>query len=630
MKYRSDIDGLRAVAILPVVAFHYEFSHFSGGYVGVDIFFVISGFLITRIIFDEFSNGEYSIVGFYNRRVRRIFPALFVVLATVGLAAVATNYPGDAKVVGDSIVSSVFFVSNVFFYNNTNYFETGFANPVLHTWSLSVEEQFYVLIPIFLLALRPLSLPMRKAALSLAAAASFILSAFQVFSEQAAAFYLVQYRAWELLIGGLVAIRVLPNISNRIWTEVVSLIGFIAIAASVFLYTKATPFPGLAAALPCGGAVAILYAGGSGDNLVSRGLGLAPVRFIGLISYSLYLWHWPLFVYASNRVQMGRPGKLELTALAIAVSAASWWFIERPFRHQPFRFTRVGTLGAAAAAMAGMSLGALLIGQTTELLHPIPDLAKQVLSYERSGAIDSMREGECFLTSRFNSLDMFAKDKCLAAVTDRPNVLIFGDSHAAHLWIGYSQVFRDVNFLQATASSCRPIEHPSGARRCTELVNYVLHEFLPKVHMDVIILSARWEAWEIADVISTATVLRKYATRVVISGPIEEYDRSLPRLLAQAIISNSDIDTFVAGHSVAERMQIDRQLASFKLPDGLIYVSVYSTLCPSTCRLWAQEGVPLQFDDSHLTKEGSIALAKQVGPRFLPSQHSPKDSAQVK
>ncbi len=623
MKYRADIDGLRAVAILPVVAFHYGFFRFSGGYVGVDIFFVISGFLITRIIFEEFSNEKYSIVGFYNRRVRRIFPALFVVFAAIGVAAVATDFPSDAKLVGDSITASVFFVSNVFFYNKTNYFETGFANPVLHTWSLSVEEQFYVLFPILMLALRPLSLPMRKVALSLVAALSFILSAYQVFAEEAAAFYLVQYRAWELLIGGLIAIRVLPNLSKRLWIEAIALTGFIAIAASVLFYTKETPFPGLAAALPCGGAVAILYAGGSGDNLVSRGLALPPVRFIGLISYSLYLWHWPLFVYASNRVPAGRLGKLELTAVAIAVSTASWWFVERPFRHQPFRLNRAATLGVAAAAMAVMSLAALSMGAMTETLFPIPELAKQVLTYERDGAIASMREGECFLTSRFNSFDMFARDKCLAVAADRPNVLILGDSHAAHLWTGYNKVFADVNFLLASASGCRPLERPSGERRCTDLVNYVLREFLPRVHLDVIILSARWEASDILDVVATADHLRKYATRVVISGPIEEYDQTLPRVLAEAIISNRDIDAFAAAHLVPERKRIDQQLAALKLPDGVTYVSVYSTLCPSTCRLWAEAGIPLQFDYGHLTKQGSIVLAKQVGPRFLPSEHLP-------
>ena len=296
MRYRSDIDGLRAVAVLPVVAFHYQFlSFFSGGFVGVDIFFVISGFLITKIIYDDFGHGKYSIIDFYNRRIRRIFPALYAMFFAILIFSYAVQFPSEVNSVGKSIISSVFFVSNVFFYNSAGYFDGGLSsNPVLHTWSLSVEEQFYIIFPVIMFLLRSTSASTRKKVLILLTLLSFIYSVIQTYIEPTAAFYLVQSRAWELMLGGLLAIGVFPKILNKYAIDVIAAAGFLAIACAVFMYSETTPFPGLAAALPCFGAAAIIYSGGCGRGLVYQCLSLPPLRFIGLISYSLYLWHWPL------------------------------------------------------------------------------------------------------------------------------------------------------------------------------------------------------------------------------------------------------------------------------------------------------------------------------------------------
>jgi peptidoglycan/LPS O-acetylase OafA/YrhL len=618
MNYRSDIDGLRSVAVLPVVAFHYEISKvFSGGYVGVDVFFVISGFLITKIIFDDLQSGTYSIIGFYNRRVRRIFPALFFLFAACLIVAVFDRFPSEIDDLAKSIVYSIVFLSNVFFYSQTSYFDSKLAaNPVLHTWSLSVEEQFYVLFPLFMFFLRPLGVRTQKLLIAAVALLSFCASAIQVYTESTAAFYLVQYRAWELLIGGLVAIGVFPKISNRFAAEITALAGFVAILLAVTLYSKTTPFPGLAAALPCCGAAAVIYAGGCSETLVSRILSLALLRFVGLISYSLYLWHWPLFVYASSFFHINRTTKLCLFFEAIVIAAASWRFIELPFRRKPFRLNRIATLGAALGAMIVTSLTALSLGTASEFIWPMPEQAKIALSYEKYDP-RHVRAGECFLTSAFDSFASFPKEKCLKFSDHNKNVLILGDSHAAHLWAGYSAVYPDINFMQATASGCKPVEQTKGERRCTDLVKYVLNDYLPNNRLDAIIISARWDVSDIADAVGMAGHLKKYVTRVVISGPIEEYDQALPRILAEAIRSKRDIDLFAASHRLSEQKLTDRQFSSLTLQDGVSYVSVYSTLCQPGCRLWAEVGVPLQFDYGHLTKEGSILLARELGQRAL-------------
>jgi peptidoglycan/LPS O-acetylase OafA/YrhL len=624
MKYRSDIDGLRAVAVLPVVGFHYQFmSFFPGGFVGVDVFFVISGFLITKIIYDDFESGKYSIVDFYNRRVRRIFPALFVMFFAILIMSYATQFSSEIDYVGKSIISSVFFVSNVFFYNSAGYFDGGLSsNPVLHTWSLSVEEQFYIIFPIIMSLLRSISAASKKRILTVLTLLSFSYSIMQTYIESTAAFYLVQSRAWELMLGGLVAIGVFPNISHRYAIDAIGVAGLSAIVFAVVLYSETTPFPGLAAVLPCFGAAAIIYSGGCGRGLVYQCLSMSPLRFIGLISYSLYLWHWPLFVYASHLAVVGRWEKVGLAIIAVAVSTASYYFVERPFRQKPFQLTRVGTLGAAATAMATFTIVAVSLGSVAESIHPTPVEARRVLSYEHYDAA-SMREGECFLTSRFKSFASFSKDKCLNFVTDKKNVLIFGDSHAAHLWPGYNAVYPNVNFLQATASGCKPVEKTEGEKRCTDLVNYIIYDYLQKVYVDTIILSARWKNSDIIDVLSSVDRLKKHARLVVILGPIEEYSFSLPRILANSILKNRNVDEFAHKYLRSDQQETDRIFSSSKFPDGVMYISVYSAMCKATCRLWAQPSIPLQFDYGHLTKEGSAELAKVVGSRFLDSPTNP-------
>ncbi|WP_420587368.1 acyltransferase family protein [Ruegeria sp.] len=304
--YRPDIDGLRAVAVVPVVLHHAGFAGVPGGFVGVDIFFVISGFLITTILAREIRDGQFSILSFYERRARRILPALFVVLAAclaVGWFLLLPNQYGNLAV---SVGATLLFASNIWFWMDAgDYFGHGieFA-PLLHTWSLAVEEQFYLFFPLLLWALSRASMRVWIRVIVLISLVSLALSMYATTAHPVANFYLTPTRIWELGIGALLAVGAFPALRRPAAVEAVALIGAVLIIGSILLISDHTPFPGITAIPPCLGAAFLIWAGMYGRSMIARFLTLRPVVWIGLISYSLNLWHWPVLVAA--RVQYGR------------------------------------------------------------------------------------------------------------------------------------------------------------------------------------------------------------------------------------------------------------------------------------------------------------------------------------
>ncbi|MFT4117388.1 acyltransferase family protein [Bradyrhizobium sp.] len=612
LQYRSDIDGLRALAIIPVLGFHYELSPlFKGGYVGVDVFFVISGFLITKIIYDGIADGSYSVVDFYQRRIRRIFPALFAVFAATLLISFSTQFPSETEYVGKSIAYATLFVSNIFFYAIAGYFDPHVANnPLLHTWSLSVEEQFYILFPITVLAIRRVAPTRSIQAIALLAVASFLGSIVAVETNISAAFYLVPFRAWELLTGSLLAIRALPALENKLARNAISAAGLVSVLIAVATYDRGTAFPGLAATLPCFGAAAIIHSGPG--TLVGRTLSFLPVRFAGLISYSLYLWHWPLFVYFGSTA--GFKQRVILAAIAISIAMMSWWFVERPFRRTEMAPRKI--LFGGAAAMAIMCLAALIAAPISNVIAPVPKETADLLAFEDYDAMEPMRGGRCFLNSGFDSISYYRRDLCLKLDPARPNILIIGDSHGAHLWHGYQKVL-NANVMQATASGCKPVMHLGGQQRCVQLMQEVFEKFLPQHHVDMIVLSARWEMSEVDGAVERASSLSGYADRVVISGPVPEYDLPLPRILAVATAKHRDLQSAAQEHLKPEQKLTDRKFAETIMPRGVSYRSAYSAMCPDTCRLLVGR-TPIQFDYGHLTALGSAWLAQSYGRGLNP------------
>ena len=321
ISYRPDIDGLRAIAVVSVILFH--LNALRGGFVGVDIFFVISGFLITSLLWKEIqATGTVSLIGFYDRRIRRIFPALFAMFAVSWVVGFLYLFPNEFTAFARSMLAALLSVANLFFWRESGYFAAAASTkPLLHTWSLGVEEQFYVLFPPLLALLYKLSARRLKLSLTVLALLSFALCVALTRSSPDAAFYLPVTRAWQLLFGSLLALNDLAVLRHRLWRNAAALLGLLILGYTLLRFSSATPFPGYMALLPTLAAALLIAAGTKGKTLVGRVLSFKPFVFVGLISYSLYLWHWPLIVFADH----GLPIRFGLPSVNIQFSRCPFY-----------------------------------------------------------------------------------------------------------------------------------------------------------------------------------------------------------------------------------------------------------------------------------------------------------------
>ncbi|UVK40148.1 acyltransferase [Mesorhizobium sp. AR10] len=428
IKYRADIDGLRAVAVLPVVLFHAGFPLFGGGYVGVDVFFVISGYLITKIIVDDIEQHKYSVASFYERRIRRIIPAYLATVVVTMVVALVFMLPEDLEDFGGSALWSALMSSNVFFWIESNDYFNGAAElkPLLHTWSLSVEEQFYVLFPIGLLVVYRLGLWRYAAALCLlAAVASLGLAAYGVRQTPMAAFYLLPTRAWELLVGSLLAFELVPAPRRRVagWE---SFAGLGLILAPVISYTAETPFPGIMALPPVLGAALIIHSGlGQSTAPFTELLSNPLLRFVGLISYSLYLWHWPIVVFMRYYyIELSFYQRIFIVAFSIAIAFLSWRFIERPGRRRDGTLRRPQLFLATATSMALLAAAGWAARESLGFPSRVPkDI--QILASKRAHQGPWRECGYVYRDRR--DIDTL----CVrGAAHQSPDFVIIGDSHA--------------------------------------------------------------------------------------------------------------------------------------------------------------------------------------------------------
>lgn len=470
MNYRAEIDGLRAVAVLPVILFHAGYSAFSGGFVGVDIFFVISGYLITSIILSEMEQGRFSIVNFYERRARRILPALFCVMAITLPFAWAWLIPSEFKDFSKSIVAVMAFASNILFWQTSGYFDsTVESKPLLHTWSLAVEEQYYVLFPIFLLFAWRLGRRNLAALVLLLVIASLMLAQFTTHAAPDASFYLLPTRGWELGIGALAAIYMGKNgqmTVSKVWSEFLGMVGFVLIAASIFMYDAQTPFPSVYTLAPTiGTALIILYCRKS--TLVGWILTRKAMVGIGLVSYSAYLWHQPLFALARQR-SANDPGLLTFTVLSLAsivLGYLSWRFVERPFRdrnsisqQQVFAFSAVGIAIFLCIGLAGYQTNGFREREKWDGIEHAFDTQGELGSGNRlceKNRIDSVLGPQvCVIGDR----------------AKQPNGVLWGDSYAGALMHGLDAQLRRSGqaFYVVLSDGCIPVEGAWRTRKGVE------------------------------------------------------------------------------------------------------------------------------------------------------------------
>jgi peptidoglycan/LPS O-acetylase OafA/YrhL len=442
LTYRPDIDGLRAIAVLAVLFFHTKIPGFSGGFVGVDIFFVISGFLITKVLLKDINDGNFSIARFYERRIRRIFPALFSVIIFTIVTGAFLFDPKAYKDFSESILSTAFFYSNILFANQSGYFDTpSLQKPLLHTWSIAVEEQFYIAFPLLLVSIHRFFKSHYFLWLFLILSSSLAVSIYGVNQHQEKTYFLIQARAWELISGSLLALNILPITSSFFLKRLLSFTGIALILYSVFFYSEKTFFPGYNAITPVLGAAILIY-NGIGDKLygANKLLSKKPLVFIGIISYSLYLWHWPFVAF--YEYTLFRPLNMLDSALIIVASfltaLVSWKYIEQPFRQSTtLRCSRIKLFTLSGLLMVTISLIAITIYRQDGMAYRYfneKDSIPPKMSEDFVTEIDGIR------ICRIGSKNV------------PPSFIIWGDSHAGHLLQGLSEKSDKYNISGYTAT----------------------------------------------------------------------------------------------------------------------------------------------------------------------------------
>lgn len=570
LHYRPEVDGLRAVAVIPVILFHSGLSLFSGGFVGVDVFFVISGYLITSIILAEMSAGRFSLVTFYERRARRILPALCVMLLTCLPLAWVILDPPDFKSFAKSLVAVPSFSSNLLFWLESGYFDASAElKPLLHTWTLAVEEQYYVLFPLLLMAAWNLGRARIVMVLAVLAAVSLTLAQHGAVNASSASFFLLHARAWELLVGSFIAFyfswRPRDEHALKPVNHWAPLLGIGLIAYAVLSFDGGTDFPGLNALFPTlGAALVILFAtprSWVGQVLASRGFVL-----IGMISYSAYLWHQPLFAFArqSSLVEPAPPLMLGLAALSLVLAWLSWRFIEQAFR-QKSRFSRpqVFTLGATASAMfMALGLAGYLNNGFAQRFDVDPALYEEFSDTRIRSHCDEGYDGK-----GWNS------QTCLLGLANpnaTPDLAVFGDSHSEALLPAFDAAARarGQTIAHLGVGGCPPLlgvdvangNYAAGA--CPALAQRQL-DYVISRHIKRVVLVSRWTLYTDGDYHDT-----KMTHYFLVSDTSREKSREASRAVFSEALQRTVEAYRDAGAQVYVVAQVPQQLIN---PKNLYY-----------------------------------------------------------
>jgi len=612
MKYRADIDGLRAVAVIPVVLFHAGVSQFSGGFVGVDVFFVISGYVISQSLMGDIARGEFSILNFYARRVRRIFPALFAVMAATFAYAYFTLLPSHFEDFSESLLAASAFVSNIYFWKDSGYFAAeAVYRPLLHTWSLSVEEQFYIFMPVavYLVARffrsRWLTVFLPVLLISLA------LSIYAMGTAPTANFYLLPTRAWELLVGALLALAPPPPARSKIANEAIAAIGLALILFAVFSFDETTPFPGYNAIYPCLGSALIIYSGTGAGTLVGSLLSIRPVVAIGLISYSLYLVHWPIVVFV-NYQSLASPTPLQTVGIIVAsvlLAAFSWRFIEQPFRRPQPYITRPRLLTGGVAAIAIFAAVGAVGVQAQGFPGRFPDFTEQKIAGN-----EQWRLKDCFRINDINTRSWDAKACTLTAGGSR-KVLLWGDSFAAQYVPGIvaNADMIDATVIQYTGPGCPPVlSYVSHGRPLCKDFNAAALKLIETEEIGTVILSARWtdlQSRGLEELRSTLDALKGMGREVYVLGQSPEFSMDVQVI---AYMQGSRDPAAVDRWDVFFDPAINEELRGYA--GDAVFIDPIAELCEGRSCPYRDKGIFLFEDYGHFSAEG----AKRAVEAYFP------------
>lgn len=510
MKYRADIDGLRAIAVLSVFLFHLGIAGFSGGFVGVDIFFVISGYVIARSIEDDLDYGRFSVWRFYNKRIRRIFPALFATLVMTWAASYILLLPEFFKNFSESFTASAAFVSNIYFWREWGYFSPdSMTKPLLHTWSLSVEEQYYIFAPLFTWVIYSFFHRKWRVTLLPLLLISLGLSIFAMTKAPTANFYLLPTRAWELLLGALLAHSSPNPLRSKSAREILGVVALCLIACPIFLFSNATPFPGYNALPPCLGAAILIYLGQSGSSLVNRAISIPVMTATGKISYSLYLIHWPLISFAYF-IYLSPPNLWQAASIlwtGFILAYLSWRFVEQPFRlHGEWHTHHVIGVGLGLVALFSALgyAGVKSNGWPTRF----PDYKHINI---RGTDHRDWKPGTCFLEGDLDVTKWKEKD-CTLTHGGKKKVLLWGDSFAGHYVPGILANRNKIPYtlIQYSGAACPPMLDYNGfASAPCRAFNSNALKIIREHKIDMVILSGRWMNQKRSDLVWLQSTLDK-------------------------------------------------------------------------------------------------------------------------
>lgn len=629
MKYRREVDGLRAVAVLPVILFHGGFGHFSGGFVGVDVFFVISGYLITTIILAEVDKGSFSLARFYERRARRILPALFTVMAVCLPLAWLALTPTDMRAFARSVLAVIAFSSNILFWRESGYFGAAAElKPLLHTWSLAVEEQYYLLFPLLLILARNVRREWLFGALAVLAACSLAVAHHAALTRPSAAFFLLPTRGWELLLGSLVAMYCAGPRTPPKAAGFLALFGLALILVAIFAFDHRTPFPGLYALVPTMGAALILLYAGPG-NAAGMLLGRREFVAVGLVSYSAYLWHQPLFVFARH-LSLGEPGPMvfgALTVLTFGMAAISWRWVEQPFRDReriPQR--RMVLLLSGGAALFGL-FG--ILGSATSLHRElkIDAATERVLAT----AVPSPKRAACHhrrVATKRPACEYHVSPATWAA---------FGDSHVVELAYALADELRP--FKQGVRhyshTACPPsYKTPGAVTPCSlwtdENVELIASD--PKIRHVVVAYRLNGHLFgdheriypALPQSVSAEVRRQRWNALVRMMQRFADAGQSVT-LVLQAPELPKPVEHLALLHGLGEQDEIagvsrewwERrnsfvQQHLIDLPGNVTVVDPAQRFCDARTCYAARDGVSLYFDDDHMSVAGAQLVAMEI------------------
>jgi peptidoglycan/LPS O-acetylase OafA/YrhL len=624
-KYRPEVDGLRALAILPVLLFHANLG-FPGGFVGVDVFFVISGFLITSLILKEIAEKRFSLVEFWERRIRRIFPAMVAVV----LAVIVTGYflylPTDFVSIGKTVIAQAVMMANFFFALHTGYFEDASdTKPLLHTWSLAVEEQFYIFFPLLLMYLAASKkLSIRGAIISLGVVSLF-LSIYGTYSKPDATFYMLPTRAWELLAGAFLAATPTRLPRSRLLNEIGAVVGLVLVLCSIFLYNRETRFPGIAAVPPCLGACLIIFFSHSKSTLVGRALSWKPIVFIGLISYSLYLWHWPILVFSKYIDPSPQSWLLRITLLAASVVLASlsWKFIETPFRKKVVCSRRRQIFTVAGTILAiELCLGATIIA-TRGGPARLNTKAQAFADFKNNSAFLNEITLEQAVAGKFVDLGTVVGD-------NKIQILVWGDSHAMAITPAIDTLCRrfSVRGVEATHSATAPLlgyisKSPFSLREKSPEFSKAVMNFILRNKIKKVVIAAVWTAYgppaELdSNLCATARVLVAAGVQVCVLKDVPMPGFDVPRHAALKVFHGRDVAELAIPSAQYEQATQDFNVVFEHLKKlGAIVLDPTQCFASSHGFDVVRDNNVLYRDWHHLSVEGAKLLIPIFEPLFV-------------